>query len=128
MPDSVILRQAQTAIGFDPPTLADVEQRVRRDGYFIANRIDFESERNDIKPILVPATEIAAKIGDSRALNFVLVGVYLGLTGAVPQESLEDALSLQMKNHKILSMNLEALKASFEKDQSFWKVWSDNSQ
>ena len=124
--DSPILRQAQTVIGFDPSTVADVEQRVRPDGYFIANRIDFESKRKDTRPILVPATEIAAKIGDTRTVNFVLLGAYLGLTGVVPQESLEETLNIQMKNHRVLSMNLEALKegihigASQKPDHSIW--------
>ena len=107
---SPILRQAQTAIGFEPTILGPVEQRVRPNGFFIANKIDFNITRKDTRPILVPASEVAAKIGDSRALNFVLLGVYLGLTKAVPPESIEEVLTLQMKNQETLSVNLNALK------------------
>ena len=110
---SPVLRQAQAAICFEPTSAKAVEQRVQTGGYFIANGTDLELERDDIKHVLVPGDKIASGVGNPRAVNFVLLGVYLGLTDAISLAGIKQIVSQQGKKGKALSANLEALKEGF---------------
>lgn len=65
--------------------------------------------RDDVKIIKAPVTEIALELGNSKVLNVIMLGVYVGYTEVVPPEvvwnTVEENLS---KKPKLLPMNREA--------------------
>jgi 2-oxoglutarate ferredoxin oxidoreductase subunit gamma len=77
-------------------------------------------ERRDIEIICIPMNRIAMDLGDARMVNMVAVGAYVARTGAVTQESLEQALKsvLPERNHKFIPANMLAIKAGAEQARS----------
>ena len=72
--------------------------------------------RDDVTEIAIPATDKAVEIGNERITNMVMLGAYVGATQAVTMAALEDALRqiLPERHHKLLPMNMQALKAGAE--------------
>jgi len=79
------------------------------DGSLAAQKVN----RENLKVIDLPATRIAAELGDSRAANFVFLGAYLAATGAVLLEICEEVLEKKLgggKNEILLSIDKQALR------------------
>ena len=61
----------------------------------------------------LPATEIAAALGNKMAANMVMLGYVAGTTGLVSLEDLDIALSEHVKE-RFLDLNKKATRAGFE--------------
>jgi 2-oxoglutarate ferredoxin oxidoreductase subunit gamma len=92
--------------------------RIPRGGLVIVNSSLAKTPkvRPGVRVYEVPANEIAEGLGETRAVNIVLIGAYLGATGAVRADSLGRALeeSLPARHKKTLPVNLEALRRGYE--------------
>ncbi len=64
-------------------------------------------DRADVRILLVPATEIASRIGGRIAANMVMLGFLQGVMGVVSEEDLLDTIRDHVP-HKYLELNLEA--------------------
>lgn len=87
---------------------------LREGGLVVANSsLVSEIGRDDVAAVLIPANEIAVEIGNERVSNMVMLGAYVGATGAVGLEALEQALRkvLPERHHRYLPMNVQALEA-----------------
>lgn len=69
-----------------------------------------------VRQVGVPAREIAARLGEERAANMVLLGALLVLVPAVPPEVVTKALPLALpdRHHGLLAVNEQALLAGAE--------------
>ena len=68
--------------------------------------------RDDIKVVKAPVTELALEMGNSKVLNVIMLGVYVGYTEVVAPEIVWDTIEHKLgKKPKLLPLN----KAAFEK-------------
>ncbi len=114
---SPLLNQAQTVILLDSSVLRNMENRVRPGGLLILERdsINETLERHDIKAIIVPAIEIALKLGFSLSASFVLIGAYIAATKAIDPTLIEQEIERRFSGkEKAISLNKQAFRQGFE--------------
>lgn len=72
-------------------------------------------ERDDINIIEAPATQMAIDIKNERALNVIMLGVYVGATDAVPEEVIIKGIEHKFAaKEKLIAPNVEAFKMGLE--------------
>ena len=72
-------------------------------------------ERDDIKVIEAPVTQMAIDIKNERALNVIMLGVYVGATDAVPAEVIEKGIAHKFaRKEKLIAPNVEAFRMGLE--------------
>lgn len=110
---SPVVRNPKAVIAMNLPSLDKYEHLVKPGGVLVINKsmVDREPKRNDIKIVMIPANEIAEKLGDKRLTNMVLLGGLLANLPVIPVKSVETALEehLPARHHKLLPMNFKAL-------------------
>lgn len=91
---SPIITRPQALIVMNNPSLGRFELMLQRGGLLIVNSslVTHPATRKDIKVIAIPANEIAAKAGDERVANIVMLGAYIACTKVVSKESILKAL------------------------------------
>ncbi len=111
---SPILTQANSVVIMEPSQFKPFEGRLIHGGLFIAESAGLQQEaisRKDARLVLVPAVEAALELGETQISNFVLLGAYLELTGALLQSVVESHLEKRYAGReKSLSLNLAALR------------------
>lgn len=120
--DSPVLSKADIIILVDPPQFKLFEKRVRVGGYIIVESAGLNEtlERDDIKMVTVPALNMAVAMGDRRASNMILLGVYIGITKSIYVHFVEEELEKKFgRKEKVLSLNLGAFKKGFEEAAKF---------
>ena len=120
--DSPVLSKADVIILVDPPQLKLFERRIHPGGYLIVENagLSGEIEREDIQMLSIPALEMAVAMGDRRASNMVLLGVYIGITKSIPGSLVEEELSNKFsKKERVLSLNLNAFRRGMEEAARF---------
>ena len=71
-----------------------------------------EIERDDVKVVKAPVTEMALEMGNSKVLNVIMLGVYVGYTEVVDPAIVWDTIEHKLgKKPKLLPLN----KMAFEK-------------
>ena len=71
-----------------------------------------EISRDDVKVVKAPVTELALEMGNSKVLNVIMLGVYVGYTEVVAPEIVWDTIEHKLgKKPKLLPLN----KLAFEK-------------
>ncbi len=92
---SPVLSQVQTVVVLDPAQLKACEVRVRSGGTIILESTGLQGKvnRRDVTVIEVPATAMARAIGNPRGANFILLGVYMGVSKLIPPELIEKNLA-----------------------------------
>lgn len=81
---------------------------------FINSSIVDENDitRTDVKVVKAPVTELALEMGNSKVLNVIMLGVYVGCTEVVPAEVVWETIEHKLGSKpKLLPLN----KAAFEK-------------
>ena len=75
-----------------------------------------KSDRDDIRVIYVPASDIASELGNIRLANVVCLGALVQALGVLPLEAIEKALDdhLPERHRKLLGLNKEALRKGAE--------------
>ena len=111
---SPISKNPTAVIAMNRPSLDKYEEAVVKGGVLVINTsmVDRDALRTDIKVVLVPANDIAEKIGDKRMTNMVLIGALLAALPVMPVSAIEKALQehLPARHHKLLPQNYEALR------------------
>lgn len=76
--------------------------------------------RADIRCVPIPASDIAAELGNLRLLNMVMPGALLQITGVLPIETVEKSLEAHLPAHRrdMLEANKLALRRGAELAQS----------
>jgi 2-oxoglutarate ferredoxin oxidoreductase subunit gamma len=108
------VRHPQAVVVMNLPSLDKYESTVPKGGVLIINGslVNRDTTRTDIIHVIVPANEIAEKIGNKRLTNMVLLGALLEKLSVLPMSAIDDALKnhLPERHRKFLLANLEALK------------------
>jgi len=111
---SPIITEPDTLIVLNRPSLEKFEKDVKSGGLLLINSslIDIEPKRRDLQVLKIPATELAnEKLKNSRVSNMIILGAFVGLTGAVSIESVVGALKkvLPEYRHNLIPLNRQAL-------------------
>lgn len=112
----IIDRLASIAV-MNRPSLDKFASRVKTGGLLIVNSslIDVTSDREDIRKVHLPANQIALEAGTGKAANMAVLGAYIGCTGAVTMESVQNVLRKHFENKpKLIDINLRVLQRGFE--------------
>jgi len=113
---SPLVDEPGAAIVLNQPSLEKFENRIRGRGLLLINPCTVDTgdmKRKDLQVHQIPANEIAARLGNDRVANMVILGAYLELTGAVSIDSVLAALAkvLPVNKHGLLAVNRKAADA-----------------
>jgi 2-oxoglutarate ferredoxin oxidoreductase subunit gamma len=104
----------KAAMIFNRPSLDKYESAVKPGGILVVNgsMVDRGVTRTDLKAIILPASEIAEKIGDKRLTNMVMLGALLAHLPVVPVEALEKAIQehTPARHQRLVPLNLKAIR------------------
>ena len=103
-------------IALNKPSLEKFAPEVKEGGTIIyADNIgEFKTDRN-VRVIAVPSVEIAEEHGNARTANTALIGVLMGLSDVLKQESYEEAIrNMFASKPKVIDVNIDVLRAGAE--------------
>ena len=110
---SPILSRFDTAIILNQQSMDKFEKQVKPGGLLIydTNGINRHPERTDITVCRIDAVEEAAKMGNAKAYNMVVLGAFLKMKPIVTMENVIRGLkkSLPPRRHNLIPMNEEAI-------------------
>lgn len=77
--------------------------------------IDRQEFRDDIRLVEIPATEIAADLGEQKYANMVMAGAYAKFSNLINIDVIETSLKEMLKNEseEVVKLDLEAIKSGF---------------
>ncbi len=122
---SPLVEQANAVMLLDSSQFATFEPRVKPGGIMIAEKASFFADRgiDDYRLFVLPGLEIAVAMGSSVVNNFIMLGAYVSITGAVSPEHIEEALNARYINdQKVFQRNLNAFKRGLEIGRSVSQV------
>ncbi len=113
-----IIREPGAAVVLNLPSMKKYEPLVKADGILVVNKslIETQSDRDDIRVLYVPASDIATELGNPRMANMVLLGALIEATGIVEPETLLEQLEehISERQRKWVEPNREALQRGAE--------------
>lgn len=108
-----VFNHAELALVFNRPSFDRFEPTVAPGGLLIYNSsmIDRTSARTDIVALPIPATQLAAELGDQRLTNMILLGALLTIRPVLTIQAAIQAMEAHMPTHRRdrLPMNVRAL-------------------
>ena len=114
---SPIINRPKSLIVMNRPSLDKFQPKLAAGGIQIVNSSLVDAALVEgggrITSVLVPANELAEKVGNARAVNTVMLGAYVAATGMVRLSTVEDCLAAVMPA-KIVGINVTALRAGAE--------------
>ena len=105
--------QLEDLVVMNGPSLRKFIGNLKPGGTLFVNStiVTEEIERDDIKVIKAPVTQMAIDIGNERALNVIMLGVYVGATDAVPEEVIIKGIEHKFEaKPKLIAPNVDAFK------------------
>lgn len=110
---SPVVPNPQVAVVLNRPSLDKFEPAVQPGGLLIINSslIDRKAVRTDITVVYVEANKLAeAELGSSKMANMIMLGAYIGCTGAVTPEIVKTTMAKKMKGkERFLAANSAAI-------------------
>jgi 2-oxoisovalerate ferredoxin oxidoreductase beta subunit len=109
--DSPLVTSPNVLVAMNEPSLRKFDKTVRAGGWVIFNGQEFPPDcmRDGVNVLALPFTELADELGDKRAANMVMLGALLEIAGALPQQSVDDALTRLVKNPHWVELDERAL-------------------
>jgi 2-oxoglutarate ferredoxin oxidoreductase subunit gamma len=110
---SPLVSEPSLLVVMNKPSLLKFEQIIKPGGSIVVNSslCDYQSERDDITVVAVPATEMANTIGDVKGANMVALGALLKLCPFIELSNVVASLKtiLPGYRHKYIPLNEKAL-------------------
>jgi 2-oxoglutarate ferredoxin oxidoreductase subunit gamma len=110
---SPLVRRPSAAIVLNIPSMDAFEPAVKPGGVLVVNSslVPRKSERDDMRVIYAPATDMAEELGNVRLANVICLAALVKATGVVSLEAVEQALDdhLPERHRKLLGLNKEAM-------------------
>ena len=108
-----LVEEATEIVVMNRPSLLKFEKVVRPGGTVFINSsiVPDKVTRDDVRAVYVPCDEIAAELGNPKVGNMVMLGAYIGATGALKVETIQQMIEEMFtgKKAKLVPLNLEAL-------------------
>ena len=113
-----IVRHPTIAVVLNLPSMGKYEPVVKPGGLLLVNSslVETVSEREDIRALYIPASDIATELGNPRMANMVILGALIGATNIVSLNTVAQQLDehLSQRQRKWLEPNITALKKGGE--------------
>ncbi|MDY7080624.1 MAG: 2-oxoacid:acceptor oxidoreductase family protein [Chloroflexota bacterium] len=110
---SPLVRRPSAAIVLNIPSMKAFEPAVKPGGVLVVNTslIPLKSQRDDIRIIYAPASDMATELGNIRMANVICLAALVEATAVVSLEAVKQALDdhLPARHHKLLGLNKEAM-------------------
>jgi len=105
--DSILVMNQQSADRFMPA--------LDQNGLAIVNQ-SLCKVHADARHVLVPATEIADRLGSAKAANFVMLGVWLVRKPLIPARAIENAMASHFPDAPpaLIAINIQAFHAGLD--------------
>ncbi|MCD6106981.1 MAG: 2-oxoacid:acceptor oxidoreductase family protein [Caldisericaceae bacterium] len=120
---SPIISHPEATIILNLPSLDKFEPMMKKDGLLVLNKslIPREVKRDDLRVVGVDAQTIAKELGNEKAANMILLGVYVAIEKPVSLDSVKSAMKLFLKGkkEKFISANEKALEKGVEIAKEF---------
>ena len=101
------------AIVMNKPSMARYEGMIATGGVMVINAslVDADPSRDDIEIVKIPASDMAAELGNPRTLNMIMLGAFAAKTGIVAADSIMNGLTEIIKGKKpeVMALNREGL-------------------
>jgi 2-oxoglutarate ferredoxin oxidoreductase subunit gamma len=111
---SPIITRPKSLIVMNRPSLDKFQPKLVDGGIQLVNASLVDAKLVEkpgrITSLMIPAGELAEKVGNARAVNTIMLGAYVAATGIVSLKTVEDCLSSVMAA-KIVPVNVAALRA-----------------
>ncbi len=115
---SPIISSFDSAIILNQPSMDKFESAVKPGGVLLyeSNNIINPPTREDISLYSVPANVEAVKLHNTKTMNMVMLGAFLGVRPVIPIESILVALEkvLPERHHHLIPLNEKALRRGME--------------
>jgi 2-oxoglutarate ferredoxin oxidoreductase subunit gamma len=114
---SPVIRTPRALVAMNLPSLDKFESAVRPEGLILVNTslINRDVSRTDVKIVGIPCNEIANELKNPRGANMVALGAFVGATGVVELERVEDLVRDTFKaKPQLVEVNLKALRQGFD--------------
>lgn len=115
---SPVVNDYDIVVALNQPSLDKFAPHVKPGGVLIydSNGIHHTNERTDIEVYEVSATDEATRMGNMKVFNMLILGALLSTRSILDMKSVEKGLmkSLPERHHKLIPMNMEALKRGAE--------------
>ncbi|MGM9536031.1 MAG: 2-oxoacid:acceptor oxidoreductase family protein [Intestinibacter sp.] len=83
--------------------------------YINSSIVKQEIDRDDIKIVKAPVTELALELGNAKVLNILMLGVYIGYTEVIKPEIIWETIERKLsKKPKLLPLNKQAFEKGLE--------------
>ncbi len=102
---------------FNAPSYHRFLPNLKKGGLLIINSslITDEIERDDIKVLKAPVTDIALELGNLKVLNIVMLGAYIGYTNIIDADIMLSAVKKKLaKKPALLELNEKAFNLGLE--------------
>ena len=114
---SPVINDADIILALNKPSKDKFEGKCFPDGTIILNKsiIDDQVKRNDIKSFYVDASNEAAKLGNVKTTNMIMLGALSKITNIVKLETLRTALKevISSRNKSLMEINTKALEIGY---------------
>lgn len=115
---SPVVQRPLSTIVLNRPSLDKFQPRLAEGGTQIVNSSLIEAEHVNpgVRSVLIPANDMAARLGNPRLVNMLALGAWIGATGALPLTAVQEALKRVISSHYagLIPANAEALAAGRE--------------
>ncbi|MGD8244318.1 MAG: 2-oxoacid:acceptor oxidoreductase family protein [Anaerolineae bacterium] len=109
-----LVRRPSSAIVLNLPSMEAFEPAVKPGGVLVVNSsmVPDKSEREGIRVIYAPASDMAMALGNVRLANVICLGALTEATGVVSLNAIEQALDshLPERHRHLLTLNKRALR------------------
>jgi len=110
---SPVASSPEFVVAMNYPSMIKYQNMVKTGGVLFLNSdlITESPHRDDIKVVQVPANSLAHEMENDRALNMVMLGAMVAVTGIVSEGALAKAVEsvLEGKKRRLIEINQEAL-------------------
>jgi 2-oxoisovalerate ferredoxin oxidoreductase beta subunit len=113
---SPVVNFPNVLITMNAPSLETFEPKVKPGGLILINAsiIKKKVQRDDVRAVYVPATELAKEAGLIATSNVVILTVYLLITGIISIDTLKEIIPLSIKKKNLTDVNLKAIQAGVD--------------
>ena len=112
-----LMDEMDDLIVMNDPSLDKFVGRLKSGGTLFINSsiVDSKIERDDVKLIKAPVTELALELGNAKVLNVIMLGVYVGYTEVIAPEIVWDTIEKKLASKaKLLPLNKQAFEKGLE--------------